>query len=165
MQTYSVFISKYVDATVEVQANSPAEAETLAEQLLKQGKVAFSEDRADYNFNADEAWELGKAFPDVTRDTKLEQQLETLMLSLRDIPESSQPGNAAYYLSRLAEIVAARGVNEPLVAALWLKSDLEENDTLEKDHARRVFAHIDRTHNAEIGINWDVLNNALEEVP
>lgn len=98
----------------------------------------------------------------------LNAQLEAVIATLATIPEAEQPGNAAYYLNKLAHWVANQGVDEPMVAPVWSKEDFDELDegrpSVSRDEARKMFALIDHTHNAEIGVNWDVLKCALEEV-
>jgi hypothetical protein len=106
----------------------------------------------------------------------LNQQLKAMMITLAQIPETDMPGNAAHYLNRLVHLIANNGVDEPMVTYYWYTKDFDElrngdvDDDAEgythinRDHASRLFALIDRTHNAEIGINWDVLRCALEEV-
>ncbi|MBJ6611522.1 MAG: hypothetical protein JG718_14265 [Candidatus Thiothrix moscowensis] len=93
----------------------------------------------------------------------LQQQLDHLLSTLSSVPETEKPGNAAYYLAKLARYVINRGVDYPMVTAIWVHEDLEEvaEENISEDKASKLFAHIDRTHNAEIGINWDVLDMTL----
>lgn len=117
----------------------------------------------------------------------LNQQLEAMMITLAQIPETDMPGNAAHYLNRLVHLIANNGVDEPMVTSYWYTEDFDEllnantdddsgdgedDDSkdgeegcvrINRDYARKLFALIDRTHNAEIGINWDVLKCALDE--
>jgi len=94
----------------------------------------------------------------------LKRQLDELLTTLNFMPESQQAGNAAYYLKRIADYVSHLGVDEPMVASLWFTEDLEEvsESTIEREQARHIFAVIDRHHNAEVGINWDVLEYAID---
>lgn len=104
----------------------------------------------------------------------LNAQLEAVINTLATIPESGQVGNAAHYLNELAHWVVSQGVDEPLIAKIWSQEDFdalsdedepdENRPAINRDDARAAFALIDRTHNAEIGVNWDVLRCALEEV-
>ncbi|MDD5394305.1 MAG: hypothetical protein PHE17_14925 [Thiothrix sp.] len=100
----------------------------------------------------------------------LNQQLEAMMATLAEIPETDMPGNAAHYLNRLVRLVANNGVDEPMVTSYWYTEDFDsvledrgEECPIDRGYARKLFALIDRTHNAEIGINWDVLKCALDE--
>jgi hypothetical protein len=101
----------------------------------------------------------------------LNQQLEAMMITLNQIPETDLPGNAAYYLNHLVHLVANNGVDEPLVGKFWHQEDLNErlqerdmvSQPVTREHARELFAMIDRTHDAEMGINYGVLDCALEE--
>lgn len=108
--------------------------------------------------------------------TQLNQQLSALLDTLMHIPESGLEGNAAHYLEKLARVVLNNGADEPMVASLWygedfdavLEEDSEDEDDeghppISRDHARAMFAGIDRHHNAEVGINWDVLRDALDD--
>jgi hypothetical protein len=97
-------------------------------------------------------------------DLTLERQLDALLATLSSIPESQKPGNAAYYLNRISQYVVNRGVDCPMVASIWLEEDFDEltENTIGSDKARELFGIIDRRHDAEIGINWDVLNAALD---
>ena len=94
----------------------------------------------------------------------LKRQLEALLTTLSSISASQQPGNAVYYLNRISQYVVNRGVDCPMVAGIWLEEDFDEltENTIGSDKARELFALIDRRHDAEIGINWDVLNAALD---
>lgn len=95
----------------------------------------------------------------------LKQQLDQLLTTLSFIPEAKQAGNAAYYLERLANYVSNLGTDEPMVVSLWLQEDLAEiaKQSVERNTARQVFARIDHTHDANIGVNWEVLGCALEQ--
>lgn len=95
----------------------------------------------------------------------LKQQLNQLLTTLSFTPEAKQAGNAAYYLERLAQYVSNLGADEPMVASIWLQEDLEviAKQSLERDKSRQIFTQIDRTHDANIGINWDVLSYALDQ--
>lgn len=94
----------------------------------------------------------------------LKRQLDELLITLLSIPESQRPGNAAYYLNRISQYVINQGADCPMVASIWLQEDFDEltEDAISSDKARELFALIDRRHDAEIGINWDVLNAALD---
>lgn len=96
---------------------------------------------------------------------QLDQQLSALLDTLMHIPESGLEGNAAHYLEKLARVVLNHGADEPMVASLWYDEDFIELDgsPVSRDHARAMFAGIGRHHNAEIGINWDVLKAARED--
>ena len=95
----------------------------------------------------------------------LKRQLDELLTTLNFIPESQQAGNAAYYLKRIAEYVSHLGNDEPMVASIWMQEDLEEiaKQNINRDAARQIFAHINRSHDANIGINWEVLSYALDQ--
>ena len=100
----------------------------------------------------------------------LNAQLEALINTLAAIPATGQPGNASHYLDKLAHWVMNQGVDEPLAVAIWSQEDLDQvqdeagEPRISRDQARRSFALIDRTHNTEIGINWDVLKCAIDSV-
>lgn len=96
--------------------------------------------------------------------TTLKRQLDELLTTLNFIPEAQHEGNAGYYLKRIADYTAHLGVNEPMVASIWLQEDLEEvaETPIDRNTARHVFASIAHNHDAEIGINWDVLSYALD---
>lgn len=93
----------------------------------------------------------------------LQQRLDQLLSVLSSVPEADKPGNAACYLAKLARYVINCGVDYPMVADIWVHGDLKDvaEAEISADRARRLFAHIDRTLNAEIGINWDVLDMTL----
>ena len=102
---------------------------------------------------------------------QLTQQLEALMITLNQIPETDEEGNAAYYLNKLVHLVANQGVDEPMVATFWFDDDFNEllgeegeppDEPISRDRARELFALIDRSHDAHIGVNWDVLEAALD---
>jgi hypothetical protein len=103
---------------------------------------------------------------------RLNQQLKAMMATLAEIPETDMPGNAAYYLNRVVQLVADKGVDEPLVTSYWHfedldwllcgRADAEGYTPTNRDYARKLFALVSGTHNAEIGINWDVLRCASE---
>ncbi|MDD5391610.1 MAG: hypothetical protein PHE17_01190 [Thiothrix sp.] len=96
--------------------------------------------------------------------TELMNQLDRLLTLLLSVPESERPSNAAYYLAKLARYTINRGADYPMIASVWSHGDFEDltEEEISSDRARKLFALIDRTHNAEIGINWDVLNAALD---
>lgn len=103
---------------------------------------------------------------------QLTRQLEALMITLNQIPETDEEGNAAYYLNKLVHLIANHGVDEPVVCRFWYRDDFDEllsgNDeppaeSISRDRARALFALIDRSHDASIGINYDVLQAALDD--
>lgn len=102
---------------------------------------------------------------------QLSQQLEALMITLNQIPETDEEGNAAHYLNKLVHLVANQGVDEPMVAVFWFDDDFNEllgeegeppEEPISREQARALFAFIDSSHDANIGINWNVLESALE---
>lgn len=102
---------------------------------------------------------------------QLAQQLEALMITLNQIPATDGEGNAAHYLNKLVHLVANQGVDEPMVAICWFDDDFNEllgeegeppAEPISRERARELFAFIDSSHDANIGINWDVLESALE---
>lgn len=103
---------------------------------------------------------------------QLTQQLEAMMLTLNQIPETDMEGNAAYYLNKLVHLVANQGVDEPMVGRFWYEDDFNEllgeegeppDEPITRERARDLFALIDRSHDATVGINWEVLQCALDD--
>lgn len=102
---------------------------------------------------------------DLKNKELLKRQLDDLLTTLNFITEAQREGNAAYYLKRIAEYVSHCGADEPMAASIWLQEDLEEvaEHPISRDKAREIFAQISHYHDAEVGINWDVLSSALNE--
>ena len=102
---------------------------------------------------------------------QLAQQLEALMITLNQIPATDGEGNAAHYLNKLVHLVANQGVDEPMVGTFWYDDDFNEllgeegeppEEPITRNRARELFALIDRSHDAYVGVNWDVLQSALD---
>lgn len=103
-----------------------------------------------------------------TPQLKFAEALGVLVETLKDIPEAEQPGNAAYYLMRVAEVAVAAGVDEPMFADIWLQDSLisrAEEDGLPtpaRDQARAMMAALDQGYDSAHGVNWDVISFLLE---
>jgi hypothetical protein len=73
----------------------------------------------------------------------------------------------------IAELKRSYNMDDLVYAPLWTGQDVEQTKAgstvenpprLPDEYIRKVFNLIDRTHNAEIGVNWDVIECAIEEV-
>lgn len=95
--------------------------------------------------------------------SKLNEQLEALIETLSLIPEAEQPGNGAYYLLSLAKAVGCDGIDAPMVVDMWFMDSLESlsEQKLSRDQARAIYAKIDRELDANDGITWSTLEDAL----
>lgn len=52
--------------------------------------------------------------------------------------------------------------NNTITVSWHIDDVLEINPQLTEAQARAVLAHVERNHDAEIGINWDVISAAIE---
>ena len=62
----------------------------------------------------------------------------------------------------LAEAVLRHYLRDRLVRYWHIDDVFELAPYLSDDEARQVLAHVDETHDANVGINWDVLEAAIE---
>lgn len=53
--------------------------------------------------------------------------------------------------------------NQPMLASLWFKEDIQAvDDTIESDDdIRTVMKYMARNHNAEVGVSWDTIGDAI----
>ena len=99
----------------------------------------------------------------------LANQLAALVATLEQTNEAKQPGNVAAHLLYLARIAASCGLDEPLVADIWLSGDLESRaeelgiPIPGRDQARAMMAALNRHYDSEVGINQGVITAALTQ--
>lgn len=101
--------------------------------------------------------------PEKSINLGLENQLKELVTACSTLHAASVSGNAIYYLNKIANYIISRGIDEPMIADIWLHDDLNglvENE-IDRNLARNFFGFMDRTFNTETGINWDVLKISL----
>ena len=64
--------------------------------------------------------------------------------------------------AKTAEVILAVSLRDYLVRYWHIDDVFELAPYLSDDEARQVLAHVDETHDANVGINWDVLEAAIE---
>jgi len=66
--------------------------------------------------------------------------------------------------AKTAEIILAVSLRDYLVRYWHIDDVFELAPYLSDDEARQVLAHVDETHDANVGINWGVLDIAVQSL-
>lgn len=73
--------------------------------------------------------------------------------------ENYPPGTAGYALLSVLRNIEyeGRGLLTPMLAPVWCEDDVKEVSPSPDVDAKEVFALVNKWHDAEVGINWEVL--------